>query len=201
MRRDIVATETPARAAPAVMEASGATAQKRRRSRQSGEGIVAIPERSIATFSGDFQRPCHHRRSKALEDETMTAATSRNLPWRSGTTVLVIASAAVFLVMGARALVVPAAQSAFFGIPIESGDGLAFVQAYGARNIGLALTALALVALDMRRGLAALFAAASIIAVCDFAIVSSAAGFAPAAKHLGYVAALALAAILIARRR
>ena len=40
---------------------------------------------------------------------------------------------------------------------VESADGLAFVRAFGARNIGLSLLALALLALDMRLGLAVLF--------------------------------------------
>lgn len=55
--------------------------------------------------------------------------------------------------------------------------------------MGISLVALALIALDMRLGLAALLFAAALIAGLDFAVVSSQAG-AARAKHLGYVVAL-----------
>lgn len=114
----------------------------------------------------------------------------RLLPLGATSTWLAALAALVFLGLGLRALLDPVGASAFFGVPVAGADGLAFVRVYGARNVGISLVALALIALDMRLGLAALLFAAALIAGLDFAVVSSQAGAARAAKHLGYVVAL-----------
>jgi len=85
----------------------------------------------------------------------------------------------------------PAGAAAFFGLPVANGDGLAFVQVFGARNVGLSLVALALLALDMRLGLAVVFLAAALISGLDFSIVATHAGPLKAAKHLVYFVGLA----------
>src|SRR5262245_24199695 len=93
-------------------------------------------------------------------------------------------AAVVFLALGVRALLAPADAAAFFGVPVHDHDGLAFVRVFGARNIGLSLVALALLALDMRMGLAAVFLATALIASLDFSVVALHAGM-PAAPDAG----------------
>ncbi|MFN8640257.1 MAG: DUF4267 domain-containing protein [Candidatus Binatia bacterium] len=121
----------------------------------------------------------------------MAHAAPRRLSFRSTSTWLAVLAATVFFGLGLRAVLAPATASAFFGVPLDGGDGLAFVQAFGARNIGLSLVALALIALDARAGLVAVFFAAAVIAGLDFVVVSRHAGTFHGAKHLGYVALLA----------
>ncbi|MEI8359497.1 MAG: hypothetical protein RL698_1407 [Pseudomonadota bacterium] len=114
----------------------------------------------------------------------------RLLPLGAASTWLAALAALVFLGLGLRALLDPGGASAFFGVPVAGEDGLAFVRVYGARNVGISLVALALIALDMRLGLAAVLFAAALIAGLDFAVVASHSGALRAAKHLGYVVAL-----------
>lgn len=114
----------------------------------------------------------------------------RSLPSNAASTWIATLAALLFFGLGLRALVAPTAAAASFGVPLLSGDGLAFVRAFGARNIGLSLVALALIALDKRRGLAAVFCAAALIAALDFAIVATQAGASHAVKHLAYVVGL-----------
>ena len=121
----------------------------------------------------------------------MNERTLRTLPYDSVSTWIAIAAALVFFALGMRALLAPAGAAGFFGVPLDGGDGLAFVRVFGARNIGLSLVALAMIALDVRLGLAAVFLAAALIAGLDFSVVASYAGAPRAAKHLGYVVALA----------
>lgn len=132
----------------------------------------------------------------------MTNSTSadRALPFNAASTWVAALAAVIFLALGLRALLAPTGASAFFGLPVEGGDGLAFVQVFGARNIGLSLVALALIYFDARFGLAAVFFAAALIAGLDFSIVASHAGAARAAKHLGYVVGLAAFGMWFARR-
>jgi hypothetical protein len=115
----------------------------------------------------------------------------RALSWRSITTWIAALATVGFLAIGLRALLVPAGASVSFGLPLSEGGGLAFVQAFGARNIGLSLVGMTLIALDVRRGLAALFLAGALIAGLDFWIVASHAGPERALKHIAYVAGLA----------
>ena len=124
----------------------------------------------------------------------------RLLPLGATSTWLAAVAALVFLGLGLRALLDPVGASAFFGVPVAGADGLAFVRVYGARNVGISLVALALITLDMRLGLAALLFAAALIAGLDFAVVSSQAGAARAAKHLGYVVVLSAAGWWFASR-
>ena len=131
----------------------------------------------------------------------MSNDTVRMLPLNTAATWIAALAALIFLALGVRALLAPAGAAAFFGLPVESADGLAFVRAFGARNIGLSLLALTLLALDMRLGLAALFFAAAVIAGLDFSIVATYVGALPALKHLGYVAALSGFGLWLARAR
>jgi hypothetical protein len=121
----------------------------------------------------------------------MTDIPARALPWRTITTWIAIVAAIGFLIIGLRALLAPVGAAAAFGLPTADNAGLAYVQAFGARNIGLSLVALALAVLDLRRALAILFFAGALIAALDFSIVALHAGAATALKHLGYVAGLA----------
>lgn len=131
----------------------------------------------------------------------MSNDTTRLLPLNTASTWITALAALIFLGLGVRALLAPAGASAFFGVPVDSPDGLAFVRAFGARNIGLSLIALALLALDMRLGLAALFFAAALIAGLDFSIVATNAGTLRGLKHLGYVVALSGFGFWLARAR
>ena len=120
----------------------------------------------------------------------MLAPINRMLPWDGATTWAAMAAAIVFLAIGARAVIAPSGAAGFFGVPVEGGAGLVFVQAFGARNIAMALTAIALVCLDQRNGLACLLLAAALVAAIDASAVGAQAGMAAAAKHIGYVIAL-----------
>lgn len=103
-----------------------------------------------------------------------------------------LALSIVFLGLGLRTLLMPVSASAYYGLPLGAAEtGLAFVQAYGARNVGLSLVAAALLAMNLRRGFAAVLLGATLIAGLDVLIVSSWAGLAEAAKHFAYVAVLA----------
>lgn len=114
----------------------------------------------------------------------------RTLPWTAPSTWITVIAAIIFLALGARAVLAPAGAAAFFGVPLNDEAGFAFVRAFGGRNIGLALTALALVILDNRVGLSALLLAAGLVAAIDAYAVSAAAGFSAAAKHVAYTIAL-----------
>lgn len=120
----------------------------------------------------------------------MTKEIFRELPWRSAVTWIACLAVAGFLALGLRALLAPIGAAGSFGVPPPAGDGLAYVQAFGARNIGLALAGLALIVLDQRRSLAVLFLAGALIAGLDFSIVATHAGATQALKHLAYVAGL-----------
>jgi hypothetical protein len=92
-------------------------------------------------------------------------------------TITAVLAAGLFAAIGLRCLIAP------------SG---------GARNLGLALTAAALIANGIRVGLAGLVAAAAIMAALDALIVLRAAGLAKAAKHIAYVPLFAAFAVWIA---
>ena len=114
----------------------------------------------------------------------------RLLSWSSVTTCMALIAAVAFLVLGLIALVSPTTSSTIFGVPVADGPGLAFVQAMGARTIGLALLAIALVILDLKAGLAALLVSAALIAGLDASIVGNQMGLAKAAKHIAYAVVL-----------
>lgn len=98
-----------------------------------------------------------------------------------------------FLSLGLTGLVAPRIAGALFGA--EPNGALAFVRAMGARNIGISLLALILLALDQRLSLVALSASAALIALLDFWIVSRATNFTKAIKHLCYTVALTALAV------
>jgi Domain of unknown function (DUF4267) len=119
-----------------------------------------------------------------------SASATRALPWSAFGTWLAVLAALLFLALGLRALLTPAGAAASFGLPVPDTDGLSFVRAFGARNIGLSLLALALIFLDLRIGLAVLFLASGVIAGLDAWIVSSSAGVSRARKHFVYIIVL-----------
>lgn len=130
----------------------------------------------------------------------MTNSAVRALPFNAASTWVAVAAAVIFLSLGLRALLAPSGAAVFFGVPLDGGDGLAFVQVFGSRNIGLSLVALALIFLDARLELAAVFFAAALIAGLDFSVVASHTGAPRAAKHLGYALGLAAFGLWFARR-
>lgn len=117
---------------------------------------------------------------------------ARALPLRAPLTILLALLAAVFLLLGLRGVLLPDTGAQSLGIVVVDAADLALMQTTGARNIGLALLAAGLIVLDARRSLAVLLFAATIISALDFLIVLNASGLASAAKHLGYVALLAV---------
>lgn len=125
----------------------------------------------------------------------------RSLSSNAASTWIATLAALLFLALGLRALLSPTAAAASFGVPLTSGDCLAFVQAFGARNIGLSLVALAMIGLDERRGLAAVFCTAALIAALDFSIVTARAGALHAVKHLAYLVSLSGFGLWFATRR
>lgn len=125
----------------------------------------------------------------------------RSLPWAAPTTWVALLAALVFLALGLRAVLDPASAAAFFGLPVPTSEGLAFVQVFGARNIGLSLLALTLLILDLRTGLAAVFLAAGVIAGLDAWIVLFHAGFKFALKHFAYLVALPSFGVWLLRGR
>jgi Domain of unknown function (DUF4267) len=124
--------------------------------------------------------------------------TSRNLPWRSPLTIVVSLASVFFLALGLRTFFFPEAAAAFFGAPATAPEALVFVKAYGARNIAIALTALALIRLDFRPGLVALLACAALVAALDATVMFGFSGLAGAAKHMVYVAVLGGLALAVA---
>ena len=118
---------------------------------------------------------------------SISETATRTLPWNAVSTWIAIIAALVFLVLGLRALLAPVGAASFFGLPVPDVKGLAFVRAFGARNIGLSLLALALIVLDLRMGLAVLFLAAGTISGLDAWIVTSNAGIVYAIKHFVYL--------------
>jgi hypothetical protein len=124
----------------------------------------------------------------------MTAtAIKRPLSWRSPMTWLAAIASLAFLAIGARAIVQPLAAAAGFGVPLDPGDGLVFVQAFGARNIGLSVFALLLLLLGQRRSLGLLFACGALIAALDAGIVAVHAGTAAGALRSAAIALVLLA--------
>lgn len=116
---------------------------------------------------------------------------ARALPWASP---LLWASATLSLLLlavGVRALIAPGQAAAGYGFPVSSPEAHVFVQAFGARNIGLSLFAIDAIVFDHRSSLAVLFLCAAGIAVIDAGILG---------QHLGWGAALirplAIAAVL-----
>jgi hypothetical protein len=140
-----------------------------------------------------------HRRVRRSE-VAMTNAAARTVPFNAASTWIATLAAVAFFLLGVRALVAPAGAAASFGVPLDGGSGLVFVQAFGARNVGLSLVALASIALDARRGLAVVFLAAAVVAGLDFTIVATHGGASTAIKHLGYVLALGAFGVWFARR-
>jgi hypothetical protein len=104
-------------------------------------------------------------------------------------------AALAFLALGVRGLVDPKGAARSFGIPLNTVEGVPqradFMRSTGARNIGLALLALALIVMDAQRALAALVFSAATISALDLVIVARAAGPGAAIKHSLYVIALA----------
>ena len=120
----------------------------------------------------------------------MTNLTIRALPLTAVSTWIAGLAALAFFAIGLRAVLTPTGAAASFGLPVPSPEGLAFVQAFGARNVGLSLLALALLVLDVRVGVAGVFLAAALIAGLDAWVVTTYAGVTHATKYFAYVVGL-----------
>jgi hypothetical protein len=129
----------------------------------------------------------------------MTMTSNRDLQWRSPLTIVITVASVFFLGLGARTFLLPEAASAFFGAPATAPEALVFVKAYGARNIAIALTALALIRLDFRSGLVVLLACAALVAALDASVMYGFSGIAGAAKHVAYVVVLGGLSVATAR--
>ena len=123
---------------------------------------------------------------------------TRNLLWRSPLSIVLALASIAFLVLGLRTFFFPEAAAAFYGAPTAAPEALIFVKAYGARNIGISLLAMALLWLDAWLGVAMLLAAAALIAALDASIMWGHAGFGGALKHLIYVGVLSGLSIVTA---
>lgn len=117
------------------------------------------------------------------------------------TSILAYGAAAALGGIGALGLLAPTRGARVFGVSVNDQAGASFVQAMGARNLGLTLTAAALTAMGLRSGLAALVAAAALMAALDAVIVLRASGLHAAAKHIAYAPAFTAFALWIASGR
>ena len=160
---------------------------------------VSNPKRFFTKIAIAGQSRAEQHRS--MTNHTAHEATLRSLPLNVTSTWVAALASMLFFGIGLRALLSPEGASAGYGVSINSGEGLAFVRAFGARNVGLSLVALALIVLDMRAGLAAVFFASAVIAVCDLIIVAGQAGAPAAAQHLVAVVALGAFGCWFAARR
>ena len=131
----------------------------------------------------------------------MTDPAVRALPLSAVSTWIAGLAALAFLGIGLRAVLAPAGAAASFGLPVPLPEDLAFVQVFGARNVGLSLLALALLVLDVRLGLAAVFLAAALIAGLDAWIVTTYAGVAQSIKHFAYAGTLSCFGLFLLRGR
>ena len=120
----------------------------------------------------------------------MSAARSlaRTLPWNGPLAWVVALVALALLAIGVRAMLAPSAAAAGFGVPLGGAEGLIYVQAFGARNVGLSLFALAMIGLDQRRALGVLFVCAALIAALDGLILATRLGFDPSLVRPGAIA-------------
>jgi hypothetical protein len=121
---------------------------------------------------------------------TVAPKIARTLPWNGPLAWIVALVALALLAIGIRAMLAPSAAAAGFGVPLGGAEGLIYVQAFGARNIGLSLFALAMIALDQRRSLGVLFVCAALIAVLDGLILATRLGFGPGLVRHGAIAAV-----------
>jgi hypothetical protein len=103
-------------------------------------------------------------------------------------------AAQAFLAHEVRGLVDPIGAARSCGIPLNAIEGAPqradFARATGARSIGLARLALALIVMDAQRALDALVFSAATIAALDWVIVAQAVGPGAAIKHALCVIAL-----------
>lgn len=106
-----------------------------------------------------------------------------------------------FLSIGLREVFSPAGWDASYGVALAGSDGLDFVRAVGARNVGLSLVALAAAALGARSVMVCAYAATCVIAILDFGIVSAASGPDRAVKHAVFIVAMGALAVWAARSR
>jgi hypothetical protein len=119
---------------------------------------------------------------------TAAAASTRQLRWNDPLAWIVSLVAPALLAIGVRAMLTPSAAAASFGVPLSAAEGLIYVQAFGARNIGLSLFVLAMIALDQRRALGVLFVCAALIAVLDGLILATHLGLGPGLGRPGAIA-------------
>ncbi len=100
---------------------------------------------------------------------------------------------ALFVAIGAGAVVAPRFSAPQFGLPSEDRTALAFVRGLGARDV--VIGALILTSRDDAPALARIFSWSSLAGLADAAALASVRGLRPQhALHLGGALALALAA-------
>jgi len=104
-------------------------------------------------------------------------AIARELAWTSPLTWVSLVVLLALFAIGVRAVLAPARASVAFGIPLAEGEDPAYVQAFGARNIGLGLFAALAIVLDEGRSVGVFFLCAAVIALIDAYIVSRHSGF------------------------
>jgi hypothetical protein len=130
--------------------------------------------------------------ARGSDPMTDAAALTRQMPRNSPLTWVVTLIALALLAIGIRAVLMPAAAATGFGVPLSGGEGLVYVQAFGARNIGLSLLALTMIGLDQRRALGVLFVCSALIAMLDGLIVARHLGLSPGLVRPGAIALLLL---------
>lgn len=114
-------------------------------------------------------------------------AVARELSWTSPLTWISLVVLVALFAIGVRAVLAPARASVGFGIPLAEGESPAYVQAFGARNVGLGLFAVLAIVLDQGRSVGVFFFCGAVIALIDAYIVS---------RHLGFGRSTARPAII-----
>ena len=90
---------------------------------------------------------------------------------RGAAFLVVLATAAVFLVIAALFVAAPAPGAAVFGIPVSDGPGLTYMRALGLRDLALGLYLLGLALFSSRRAVGVVLAATVAIPVGDMLLV------------------------------
>jgi hypothetical protein len=100
-------------------------------------------------------------------------ANSRDRSW---IVFIVLAVAGAFGLLGLCFVVAPRTGAALFGIPVESGPGVAYVRAIGFRDLTLGVYISALALWSSRRALSIVLGATVIIPICDLVLLVSVVG-------------------------
>lgn len=129
------------------------------------------------------------------------AAPSVDRYWRSPAVILATLAGLAFLILGARAILIPTVASASFGLLATASVEAAWVQVYGSRTILLGLVGLVLVATRNLLPLALLFTFGALTPFFDMAVLSGQGVLeAFAARHATFVVVLGIIAALLWRQ-